>query len=205
MTVKSEGVDEYHDAEPPSVPVDISNSPFLKPDILQGNDIDEDDVPTQPAEPSVAAGIQSETEIEDCIENYFRESEEVMRMLSTGELEIEEIQLYEEDQQQIDDMSDTNAQLGIDEFMQQVLALSPGDWIETKGPEDKLLKVKLCSLDDDETGRLSFIDRRGKTVVRKSVSGLAAELRADETRILDDAPLFERAIKSVVNRIQSIR
>lgn len=187
---------------------DITDSPFLKPDLMQDHNIDENEIPTQPAESSAAGGIQSETELEDCIENYFRESEEVMRMLSTNELEVEEIELYEEESQaaELDDMSDTNSPADThDEYLRQVFSMNPGDWLETKGPEGKLLKVKLCSPDFNEIGVLSFIDRRGKTVIRKSADGLAAELRTGQARILDDAPLFERAIKSVVHKIQNIR
>lgn len=188
-------------------PVDISHSPFLRPELLP-EDVDNNvhsEADNNRGEQAVS-GIQSESELEDCIEAYFRESEEVMRMLSTNELEIEEIELYDEGQDEIDTGpgsvdNDTglNAQQG--EYLRQVHSLKPGDWVEVEGPDGRKLKVKVYGLDTADPDKLNLVDRSGKTVLRKSAASLAMDLETGRAQILDHAPLFERAVKNVVDRL----
>jgi hypothetical protein len=88
-----------------------------------------------------------------------------------------------------------------DEFLMRVRALKVGTWVEfadgTSAPERA--KVSWISL---VSARLLFVNRKGLKVAERSVYTLANELRSGVAQVLEVAPVFERALNSIMNRLK---
>lgn len=143
--------------------------------------------------------------IEESLETYFSDNETVMTMLNTSELAIEEIELIEENAARIDTTWNNTGDAGKTDTalvaeIEQVNALVPGSWVELTDESGKTLRIRLQWV-SESTNMLNFSDRRGCVAVRKSVHGLAMDLQQNRARILDQAPLFERAVGSVFSRL----
>ncbi|MBJ9976293.1 DUF1631 domain-containing protein [Pseudomonas sp. S75] len=84
--------------------------------------------------------------------------------------------------------------------VQQVRGLRLGAWIELND-EDEPLRCKLVAR-IDSTDRLVFANRTGMKVREWNTAGLALALGRGEVRVLDDGPLFERALEAVLDDLQ---
>jgi hypothetical protein len=88
-----------------------------------------------------------------------------------------------------------------DEYLMKVRALKVGTWVEfadgTSAPERA--KVSWISL---VSARLLFVNRKGLKVAERSVYTLANELRSGVAQVLEVAPVFERALNSIMNRLK---
>jgi hypothetical protein len=88
-----------------------------------------------------------------------------------------------------------------DEFLVRVRALKVGTWVEfadgTSAPERA--KVSWIS---PVSARLLFVNRKGLKVAERSVYTLANELRSGVAQVLEVAPIFERALNSIMNRLK---
>lgn len=115
------------------------------------------------------------------------------RLVEAGHIEAEEIVLVEEEAKPQD--------LVEDEFVERVRGLSQGMWVEFAQEDGGTLRAKLTWI-SPVTGVYLFTNRQGLKACDKTVQGLAAELRRGSARILDDAPLFERAVSSVIDGLR---
>lgn len=88
-----------------------------------------------------------------------------------------------------------------DEFVQKVRNLKVGTWLEfsNEGGTPERAKVSWIS---PLSARLLFVNRKGLKVGEFSVFSLANELRAGTAQVLEVAPIFERALSSIMNRLK---
>jgi hypothetical protein len=88
-----------------------------------------------------------------------------------------------------------------DEYVQKVRALKVGTWIEFSavGADPERAKVSWIS---PLSARLLFVNRKGLKVAERSVFTLADELRNGSAQILEVAPIFERALNSIMSRLK---
>ncbi len=105
---------------------------------------------------------------------------------------IQEIVLSEDDE---------SVEIETDEHNETVENLEVGTWFEFTNSEGKTLRAKLSWI-SPISGKLLFVNARGLKVMDKSPAGLAADLRAGKARILEQIPLFDRALSAIANKLK---
>jgi len=88
-----------------------------------------------------------------------------------------------------------------DEFVKTVRAIKVGTWIEFIDENEQRERAKLSWISPISSKYL-FVNRRGLKVCDKTVFGLAAELRRGSAVVLEEVPLFDRALDAIVARLR---
>ncbi len=88
-----------------------------------------------------------------------------------------------------------------DEHEAQVRQLKRGAWIEYRLPDGSMARAKLAWI-SPLRGLYLFTNRLGQRAMSINAQGLAAKFRAGEAQILDSVPLMERAVNSLLERLQ---
>ncbi len=91
-----------------------------------------------------------------------------------------------------------------DEFLQNARALKIGTWLEITDEAGNSERAKLSWI-SPISSRYLFVNRRGLKVCDKTVYALAAELRRGSSVVLASAPLFDRALGAIVERLRQGR
>ncbi|MET0226663.1 MAG: DUF1631 domain-containing protein [Dokdonella sp.] len=89
-----------------------------------------------------------------------------------------------------------------DEFVQAVRDLKVGSWIEFIDESENRERAKLSWISPISSKYL-FVNRRGLKVCDKTVAALAVELRRGSAIVLEEVPLFDRALDAIVARLRS--
>ncbi len=87
-----------------------------------------------------------------------------------------------------------------DEYNDMAAELSVGAWVEFHRDQERPVRARLAWI--SPAGVYLFTDRAGAKVVETTEYGLAAELRKKTAEILDDTPLFERALTDLTERLK---
>lgn len=90
-----------------------------------------------------------------------------------------------------------------DEFVRMVRAIKPGTWIEYVDEGGNTERAKLSWISPISSKYL-FVNRRGLKVCDKTVMTLAGELRAGTTTVLEEVPLFDRALDAIVAKLRHV-
>ncbi len=117
------------------------------------------------------------------------------RLIEENELagiEVEEITLGEEEE---------DAAAEDDEFVDMARGLQQGAWVEFTGDDGEVTRAKLTWV-SPVTGAYLFTNRQGLKAADKTLHGLAAEFRRGSARIIEDVPLFERAVSSLIEGLR---
>ena len=88
-----------------------------------------------------------------------------------------------------------------DEYLQAVRELKVGSWIEFVDAGGQLERAKLSWI-SPISAKYLFVNRRGLKVCDKTVPALAAELRDGSAVVLEEVPLFDRALDAIVARLR---
>lgn len=88
-----------------------------------------------------------------------------------------------------------------DEFVRAVRELKVGNWIEFADEEGGRERAKLSWISPISSKYL-FVNRRGLKVCDKTVTALAIEMRRGSTVVLEEVPLFDRALDAIVARLR---
>lgn len=88
-----------------------------------------------------------------------------------------------------------------DDFTQQTRDLKVGTWVEFTAPDEEIIRAKLSWI-SPITQNYLFVNRNGIKVLDKSLSALAIEFRRGSARVLEDVPLFDRALDAIVSRLK---
>lgn len=96
-----------------------------------------------------------------------------------------------------DDMS-VNIDAG---FLQAVRDLKIGDWVEFTDDAGTRERAKLSWI-SPISGKYLFVNRRGLKVADRTAVQLATELHNDHAMILEEVPLFDRALDAIVDRLR---
>jgi len=89
-----------------------------------------------------------------------------------------------------------------DEFVRAVRELKVGTWIEFIDENDNRERAKLSWISPISSKYL-FVNRRGLKVCDKTVGALAIELRRGSAIVLEEVPLFDRALDAIVARLRN--
>ncbi|KRP62444.1 DUF1631 domain-containing protein [Pseudomonas trivialis] len=85
----------------------------------------------------------------------------------------------------------------------KALQLRIGGWIELQDERPAPLRCKLLAI-MAPVGSYVFVNRSGLKVMEKSVGQLALAFKHDALRLLDDGPLFERALTAVTGKLRQL-
>lgn len=88
-----------------------------------------------------------------------------------------------------------------DEHENRVQQLKRGTWIEYRQEDGSTARAKLAWVSPLK-GIYLFTNRLGQRAMSINAEGLAAKFRAGEAEILDSVPLMERAVNSLLERLQ---
>ncbi|MBN8726437.1 MAG: DUF1631 domain-containing protein [Xanthomonadales bacterium] len=88
-----------------------------------------------------------------------------------------------------------------DEFVRAVRELKVGTWIEFVGDDEQRERAKLSWI-SPISAKYLFVNRRGLKVCDKTVAALAVELRRGSAIVLEEVPLFDRALDAIVARLR---
>ncbi|MNF26177.1 hypothetical protein D3C76_161380 [compost metagenome] len=83
----------------------------------------------------------------------------------------------------------------------QVAALHQGVWLYLEQSQGQCLRCKVSAIPEAD-GQFVFVNRTGFKVLEKSAAQLALLFQQGRARVLDRAPLFERALNAMVRRLR---
>lgn len=88
-----------------------------------------------------------------------------------------------------------------DEYVRAVRGLKVGSWIEFSDEIGGRERAKLSWISPISSKYL-FVNRRGLKVCDKTVAALAIEMRGGSAVVLEEVPLFDRALDAIVARLR---
>ena len=88
-----------------------------------------------------------------------------------------------------------------DEYVEMARNLEVGQWVEFRDEDGETLRAKLTWI-SPVTGNYLFTNRQGLKAADKTLHGLAAEFRRGQARLIDEVPLFERAVSQLVEGLK---
>ncbi|WP_297899253.1 DUF1631 domain-containing protein [Metallibacterium sp.] len=88
------------------------------------------------------------------------------------------------------------------EALDAVRALKSGCWFEFNGDDGSRERAKLSWI-SPISGRYLFVNRRGLKVADKAAAQLAAEIESGRAVLLEEVPLFDRALDAIVERLRN--
>jgi len=120
-----------------------------------------------------------------------------------GEIEVEEISLSDipSTPGMPRDGNSTAASAGGDEHSHIASNLKEGDWVEFRDQDDNRRQAKLSYISPLK-GTYLFVNRQGKNVGEFSLYQLARESRSGNLAVMDEVPLFDRAMSSLVGALR---
>ncbi|WP_297526796.1 DUF1631 domain-containing protein [Thiohalobacter sp.] len=116
----------------------------------------------------------------------------LIREENLGDIEVEEITLGEDDPQTVE---------AEDEYLEMARRLEQGTWIEFRDDEGQSHRAKLTWI-SPISGNYLFTNRQGHKSADMTLQGLAAEFRRGSARIIEDVPLIDRAVSSLLDGLR---
>jgi len=89
-----------------------------------------------------------------------------------------------------------------DEYLELARHLEMGKWVEFKNEKGKSKRAKLA-WKSDLLGEYTFLNWKFDVIADKKVNELADDLRTGTAKIIDDVPLMDRALSSVLTSLTS--
>jgi len=90
-----------------------------------------------------------------------------------------------------------------DAFLAQAKSMKVGTWVEFSDLESGTKERAKLSWISPITSKYLFVNRKGLKVADKTVFALAAEMRRGATLVLEEVPLFDRALDAIVERLKA--
>lgn len=97
---------------------------------------------------------------------------------------------------------DTGVQPGA-EFLQHVRSMKVGTWLQFENTETGTQERAKLSWISPISGRYLFVNTKGLKVADKTTDVLAHELESGRATLLDDVPLFDRALGAIAERLKA--
>jgi serine/threonine protein phosphatase PrpC len=115
-------------------------------------------------------------------------------LIDKGGVEVEEITIQDvENVPNVPEVADEHTDTARD--------LEIGSWVEFRRPGEASVRARLTWI-SSVTGAYLFTDRQGLKVADSTVDGLAVEFRRGTATLIDDVPLFDRAVSSLMERLK---
>ena len=119
----------------------------------------------------------------------------IHRLMEDGDLEVEEVPAFDaEDVPTLEDAVE-------DQHVEEARLLEIGTWVELSQETGDAVRAKLTWI-SPVTGVYLFTDRQGLKAADMTLQAMAAHLRSGTARVIENAPLFERAVGSVINDLK---
>ncbi|HST27675.1 MAG TPA: DUF1631 domain-containing protein [Rudaea sp.] len=90
-----------------------------------------------------------------------------------------------------------------DESLRQVRAMKVGTWVEFTGTDGATKDRAKLSWISPISSKYLFVNRKGLKVADKTMQALAIEIRRGDAAILEEVPLFDRALDAIVERLKA--
>lgn len=90
-----------------------------------------------------------------------------------------------------------------DDFLATAKSMKVGMWVEFNNAEAGTKERAKLSWISPITGKYLFVNRKGLKVADKTVFALATEMRRGSTLVLEEVPLFDRALDAIVARLKA--
>jgi hypothetical protein len=146
----------------------------------------------EPVKPETEAEVPLTEEAQDGVSFLQRKVAEINQMIESGSFSVtDEIVMGDE----------TQAVPESDEYVDRAREMPDGTWLEYLDDEDKTSRMKL-SWRSMISGKLFFVNRQGMKVQEMTVYGLAAKLRSHQVKVLESAPVLDRAIDKLFSSAQ---
>jgi hypothetical protein len=116
--------------------------------------------------------------------------------VKAGQIRVEEEIVLASEHDDFSDLVDDSGK-----FLEQAQSLEIGNWVELIESESKSLIARL-SWKSNVTGNLVFVNRQGHKVRNFTINGLAMELRAGRVKCIESYSVFDRAIYSIMSKMQ---
>jgi hypothetical protein len=118
---------------------------------------------------------------------------EIKRLLESGEFDLEELTLGDEEEDLVNQEPNVN-----DEFTEMARALEKGSWVEFHETDGSTKRARLTWV-SSVTNVYLFTDRNGLKAGDRTLNGLAADFRRGSAKVIDDIPLFDRAVSKLLD------
>lgn len=89
-----------------------------------------------------------------------------------------------------------------DEYLNLARMLEAGKWVEFTDDQGNARRAKLA-WKSELLNECTFLDWKYKVVADTTIHGFAADLRRGTAKVIDDVPLFERAMDAVVSGLRT--
>ena len=89
-----------------------------------------------------------------------------------------------------------------DGFKEMAAGLEVGNWVAFRQDDGTVRRARL-TWTSPTTGTLLFTDRQGLKVAEATSQGLAVEFRRGSAVLVEDVPLFDRAVGSLMGRLKA--
>ncbi|HWS25167.1 MAG TPA: DUF1631 family protein, partial [Xanthomonadales bacterium] len=89
-----------------------------------------------------------------------------------------------------------------DSYYDLARGIKVGTWVEFRHGETRAERAKLSWV-SPISSKFLFVNRKGLKVADKTIWALASELRHGRAMLLEDVPLFDRALDAIVERLKS--
>jgi hypothetical protein len=155
--------------------------------------------PPEPAAAAAAAPVEAEDEGEASSALEFS-NVTIKNPFGDGDIEVEEISLSDLPGFAPAASNDAAAGTG-DQYSQTVKKFKTGDWLEFRESDEHRLQAKLSYISPLK-GTYLFVNRHGERVGEYSLFQLAQEMRAGRAVVLEDVPLIDRAMSSLVGALK---
>jgi hypothetical protein len=121
-----------------------------------------------------------------------------MSNASGGDSPIEEIVMGEAEEE----VAESNY-ADDDECLKQAKDMKVGTWVEFTDPNTENKERAKLSWISPISSKYLFVNRKGLKVSDKTVFALAAEIRRGHAVVLEEVPLFDRALDAIVERLKA--
>lgn len=88
-----------------------------------------------------------------------------------------------------------------DSYTQQARSLTSGSWVDFYGPDNGITHRAKISWKSEDASAFIFVTQTGQ-IAEKSLAGLSAALRTQQAKVLDESPVFERAMEAMLDNLQ---
>ena len=90
-----------------------------------------------------------------------------------------------------------------DECLKQAKGMKVGTWVEFSDPNSGTKERAKLSWISPISSKYLFVNRKGLKVSDKTVFAIAAEIRRGSAVVLEEVPLFDRALDAIVERLKA--
>lgn len=122
-----------------------------------------------------------------------RKTDEINRMIAEGR--------FRGSEAVTPNLGDESGEVVLDEFQDCAESLEEGTWLDWTDANGHEQRIKL-SWRSIISGKYFFVNRQGMKVVEMTPHALAAELREARARIIEDAPVVDRALISALDSLK---